>query len=148
MSLKSQLTEDFKSSMKNKQAVRKSVITLLRAEIKQFEVDKRIDADDEQVISIIAKQLKQRKEALQEFKKAEREDLITQTEEEIKILTAYLPEQLNDADLENSVKSIIESVGATSMKDMGKVMAEATKKLKGRADGARINTLVKKILSK
>ena len=127
MSLKEKLQEDLKSSMKNKDTVRKSVVTLIRASIKQYEVE----------------QLKQRRDALDEFAKANREDLISETEAEIKVLKEYLPQQLSEEELNEIVKLTISEVGATSMKDMGKIMSVIRPKVKGRADGKLINELVK-----
>ncbi|MEF9992008.1 MAG: GatB/YqeY domain-containing protein [Romboutsia sp.] len=143
MSLKVKLQEDLKSSMKNKDTVKKSVVTLIRASIKQFEVDHRVELDDEAIIDIIAKQMKQRKDALVEFEKAGREDLVNETEAEIKVLTEYLPQQLSEEELNEIVKSTISQVGATSMKDMGKIMSVIKPLVKGRADGKLINELVK-----
>ena len=107
MSLKEKLQEDLKSSMKNKDTVRKSVVTLIRASIKQYEVDNRVELDDEGIIDIISKQLKQRRDALDEFAKANREDLISETEAEIKVLKEYLPQQLSEEELNEIVKLTI-----------------------------------------
>ena len=146
MSLKQKLQEDLKSSMKNKYNTKKSVVTLIRASIKQFEVDNRVELDDSQVIDIIAKLLKQTKDSLNEFKKAGREDLATQAEAEIEVLKEYLPQQLSEEELNEIVNSTISEVGATSMKDMKKIMTSIMPKVKGRADGKLINELVKKNL--
>ncbi|MBC2576514.1 GatB/YqeY domain-containing protein [Peptostreptococcus canis] len=146
MSLKERLQEDLKSSMKNKDTVRKSVITLVRAAIKQYEVDNRVDLDDAGIIDIISKQLKQRNDSLAEFEKAGREDLIEETKSEIQVLKEYLPQQLSEEELEKIVVETISEVGATSMKDMGKIMAIIKPKTAGRADGRKINELVKKNL--
>ena len=146
MSLKQKLQEDLKSSMKNKDNTKKSVVTLIRASIKQFEVDNRVELDDSQVIDIIAKLLKQTKDSLNEFKKAGREDLATQAEAEIEVLKEYLPQQLSEEELNEIVISTISEVGATSMKDMKKIMTSIMPKVKGRADGKLINELVKKNL--
>lgn len=146
MTLKDRLTNDLKESMKNKETVRKSVITLIRADIKQYEVDNRVELDDDKILTLIAKQMKQRKDALEEFKKADRTDLIEQTNEEIKVLSFYLPEQLTDDELEEIVKKVVAEVGATSMKDMGVIMGKVMPLVSGRADGKRINAMVKKIL--
>lgn len=143
MSLKERLQEDLKSSMKNKETLRKSVITLIRAAIKQFEIDNRVELSDEEIMDIISKQLKQRNDALDEFKKADREDLVSETESEIEVLKEYLPQQLSEEELEVIVKETISEVGATSMKDMGKIMSAIQPKTKGRADGKLINKLVK-----
>ncbi len=142
MSLKERLQEDLKSSMKNKETVKKSVITLIRASIKQYEVDNRVELDEEGIIDLISKQLKQRNDALEEFKKANRDDLVSETEAEIKVLKEYLPQQLSEEELNEIVKETISEVGATSMKDMGKIMSAIMPKTKGRADGKLINKLV------
>ncbi|EFE28462.1 YqeY-like protein [Filifactor alocis ATCC 35896] len=146
MTLKDRLTDDLKEAMKNKEQVRKSVVTLIRAGIKQCEVDTRQELTDEDIISLISKQLKQRKDALVDFEKANRTDLIEQTNQEIAILENYLPEQLDDVELKEIITKVVEEVGATSMKDMGKVMAKTISLVQGRADGKRINAMVKQIL--
>jgi len=119
---------------------------LIRAGIKQCEVDTRQELTDEDIISLISKQLKQRKDALVDFEKANRTDLIEQTNQEIAILENYLPEQLDDVELKEIITKVVEEVGATSMKDMGKVMAKTISLVQGRADGKRINAMVKQIL--
>ena len=146
MSLKEKLQEDLKSSMKNKDTIRKSVVTLIRAAIKQCEVDNRVELADDAIIDIISKQLKQRKDSLAEFEKANRDDLIEETKSEIQVLEGYLPQQLSEEELEKIVIETIAEVGATSMKDMGKIMATIKPKTAGRADGRKINELVKKNL--
>ena len=146
MTLKDRLTNDLKEAMKNKEQVRKSVVTLIRAGIKQCEVDTRQELTDEDIISLISKQLKQRKDALVDFEKSNRTDLIEQTNQEIAILENYLPEQLDDVELKEIITKVVEEVGATSMKDMGKVMAKTILLVQGRADGKRINAMVKQIL--
>ena len=144
MSLKEKLQEDLKSSMKNKDTLRKSVITLVRAAIKQYEVDNRVELGDAEIIDIISKQLKQRNDSLIEFEKAGREDLVEETKSEIQVLKEYLPQQLSEEELEKIVIETIAEVGATSMKNMGKIMASIKPKTAGRADGRKINELVKK----
>nr|WP_297575120.1 GatB/YqeY domain-containing protein [uncultured Peptostreptococcus sp.] len=146
MSLKEKLQEDLKSSMKNKDTVKKSVVTLIRAAIKQYEVDNRVELADDAIIDIISKQLKQRKDSLAEFEKANRDDLIEETKSEIQVLEGYLPQQLSEEELEKIVIETIAEVGATSMKDMGKIMSTIKPKTAGRADGRKINELVKKNL--
>ena len=146
MSLKEKLQEDLKSSMKNKDTIRKSVVTLIRAAIKQYEVDNRVELADDAIIDIISKQLKQRKDTLAEFEKANRDDLVEETKSEIQVLEGYLPQQLSEEELEKIVIETIAEVGATSMKDMGKIMATIKPKTAGRADGRKINELVKKNL--
>ena len=146
MSLKEKLQEDLKSSMKNKDTIKKSVVTLIRAAIKQHEVDNRVELAYDAIIDIISKQLKQRKDSLAEFEKANRDDLVEETKSEIQVLEGYLPQQLSEEELEKIVIETIAEVGATSMKDMGKIMATIKPKTAGRADGRKINELVKKNL--
>ena len=146
MSLKEKLQEDLKTSMKNKDTVKKSVVTLIRAAIKQHEVDNRVELADDAIIDIISKQLKQRKDSLAEFVKANRDDLVEETKSEIQVLEGYLPQQLSEEELEKIVIETIAEVGATSMKDMGKIMTAIKPKTAGRADGRKINELVKKNL--
>ena len=146
MSLKQKLQEDLKSSMKNKDTVKKSVITLIRASIKQYEVDNRVELGDDEIVDLIAKQLKQTRDSREEFAKAGREDLVSKAEAEIEVLKEYLPQQLSEEELNKIVISSISEVGATSMKDMKKIMTSIMPKVKGRADGKLINELVKKNL--
>ena len=146
MSLKEKLQEDLKSSMKNKDTNKKSVITLIRASIKQYEVDNRVELGDEEITDLIAKQLKQTRDSRDEFAKAGREDLVEKADAEIEILKEYLPQQLSEEELNEIVISTISEVGATSMKDMKNIMSSIMPKVKGRADGKLINELVKKNL--
>lgn len=147
MTLKDTLMNDLKESMKNKDQVRKSVVTLVRSAIKQKEVDERVELSDDDILDVISKQLKQRKDALEEFKKVQRDDLVEETEKEISILMGYLPEQLTDEELHAIVSETINQVGATTMKDMGKIMGVVMPKVKGKADGKRINEVAKQILN-
>ena len=146
MSLKQKLQEDLKSSMKNKDAIKKSVITLIRSSIKQYEVDNRVELQDDEIVDLIAKQLKQTRDSREEFAKAGRDDLVSKAEAEIEVLKDYLPQQLSEEELNEIVISTISEVGATSMKDMKKIMTSIMPKVKGRADGKLINELVKKNL--
>ena len=146
MSLKERLNRDLKEAMKAKDTFRRDTIRFLMSAIKQVEVDTRKDLSDEDIVKIIQKSLKQRQEAAKQYKEGGREDLYEKEMKEAAILEEYLPKQLSDGELEAELKAIIAEVGASSMKDMGKVMGAATKKLAGRADGRRINEMVKKIL--
>ena len=121
MSLKQKLQEDLKSSMKNKDAIKKSVITLIRSSIKQYEVDNRVELQDDEIVDLIAKQLKQTRDSREEFAKAGRDDLVSKAEAEIEVLKEYLPQQLSEEELNEIVISTISEVGATSMKDMKKI---------------------------
>ena len=127
--IKEKLLNDLKESMKDKNLIRKNTIQMVRAAVLQVEKDKQIELTDEQVIEIIAKESKKRKDAEAEFEKSGREDLIKQNKEEMEILAEYLPKQLSVEEVEKIVKTVIEETGATSMKDMGTVMKTAKEKL-------------------
>ncbi len=146
--LKEKLLEDLKSAMKEKNINKKNAVQMVRTAILQVEKDKGIEVTDEQIINIIAKEVKTRKDSLADFEKANRQDLIDQINEEISVLEEYLPKQLTDEELEQAVTKVINDVGATDIKDMGKVMKEAKVQIGAKADGKRINEMVKKILSK
>ena len=144
--LKEKLLEDLKNSMKEKNVNRKNVVQMVRASILQIEKDQNIEVDDNKIMEIIAKEAKKREDALQEYKKAQREDLVSQLEEEIKVLEEYLPKKMPREELEVKIKEIIEKLGATSMKDMGRVMKEAKEEIGLSADGKTINEIVKQML--
>ncbi|MBS7299037.1 MAG: GatB/YqeY domain-containing protein [Eubacteriales bacterium] len=147
MNLKDRLAQDLKTAMKDKDTVRKNVVQMIRAGVLQIEKDKLITLDDEGVLEVIAKQLKQRKDSLPDYEKSGRSDLIAELKAEIGFLMEYLPEQLSDDELAVIVKAAVAEVGAVSVKDMGKVMAAVMPKTKGRADGRRINEIAKSLLS-
>ena len=147
MSLKEQINKDLKEAMKAKDTQKRDALRLLNSAFKQIEVDERKELTDEDVIKIIQKQVKQRNDSIEQYKEAGRDDLVAKEQLEIDYYKVYLPAQLSDEELENALKEIITQVGATSMKDMGKVMGMATKQLAGKADGKRINQVVKKLLS-
>jgi uncharacterized protein len=143
MTLQEQLMEEMKTAMRAKDVDRLGTIRLIRSEIKNFEIDHGV-ADDAAVQKIIKKMLNQQLDALGDFKKADRQDLVSETESKVKILEAYLPKQISDEDLE---KFIEEFVSQSDSKDFGPLMGQITKKLASRADGARIATVLKKVLS-
>ena len=145
--LKEKLLEDLKESMKEKNIIRKNTVQMIRAAILQVEKDKGIEVSDEQVIDIIAKEAKKRKDAEADFEKSGREDLINQNKEELAILTEYLPKQLSTEEVETIVKEIITQTGASSMKDMGGVMKAAKEKIGVATDGKTISEIVKKLLA-
>lgn len=147
MSLKETLMNDLKEAMKEKDIIRKNTVQMVRSSVLQFEKDNKVELDDEGVIEVIAKELKKRRDVLPEYEKSGREDLIADINKEIETLLAYLPKQLDREELEVIVKDAIASVGATSMKDMGKIMSAVMPKTKGRADGKTINEIVKEQLS-
>ncbi len=144
--MKQRLLADLKSAMKNKEKVRKDTITMVRAAILQQEKDNKVELSDDEIIDVIAKQLKQRKDALEDFKKADRQDLIDQTNQEIEVLKDYLPEQLGDDEIRQMVVETVESTGA-GKKDMGKVMKAIMPQVGARADGKTVSRIVKEVLS-
>lgn len=147
MSLKQVLLDDLKTAMKEKDNIRKNVITMVRAGILQVEKDKKIELGDEGVLEVIAKAVKQRKDSLPEYEKSNRPDLVENLKREIDILMSYLPQQLSEDELDSIITQTIYEVGAQSAKDMGRVMKALMPKVKGRADGRLVNELVKKHLS-
>lgn len=148
MSLQEMLMEDLKSAMREKDAIRKSTITMLRAAIKQVEVDQRVDLDAEGIIEIIARQIKQKRAAIEEFEKADRQDLVDEARTEIRVLETYLPEQLSEEELRVLIDEAVTETGAAGPKDMGKVMGVVSAKTKGKADGKLVANLVKEMLNK
>ena len=147
MSIKDTLTNDMKEAMKAKEKDRLAVIRMVRGAIKQIEIDSKKELDDETVIGVISKEVKMRKDSVEEFKKGGREDLVAKTEAEIAVLMPYLPQQLSEDEIRSLVRAAVEQVGASSPKDMGKVMGVLMPKVKGRADGTLVNTIVKEALN-
>ena len=147
MSLKDQIKSDVKDAMRAKDVVKRDTLRNIQASIKQIEVDERRDVTDADVETIMMKYLKQREDAKTQFADAGRDDLVEKEDAEIAIIKAYLPEPMDDAELETVLKEVIATVGAESMKDMGKVMGAAKAAIGSRADGGRINMMVKKLLS-
>ena len=145
--LKEKLLQDLKEAMKEKNVIRKNVVQMVRAAILQVEKDKQIEVTDEQIVEIIAKEAKKRKDSIADYEKSGRQDLLNQIKQEIAILEEYLPEQLSEQEIEEKVKAIITNLGASSMKDMGKVMKTAKEELGASADGKTINEIAKKLLS-
>ena len=146
--LKEKLLNDLKDSMKEKDEVKKNTVQMVRAAILQIEKDKGIEVTDDQIIEIIAKESKKRKDAAVDFEKSGREDLINQNTRELEILSKYLPKQLSKEEIEDIVKKVIDKVSATTMKDMGIVMKEAKLEIGAAADGKTINEVVKSLLIK
>lgn len=147
MSLKEKLNEDLKQAMRDKEVVKRDSIRAINTMIKQIEVDERRVLDDAEVIKLVQRGIKQREEAISQYSAAGRDDLVQKEQEQVDVFMFYLPKQLSNEELENGMKEIISEVGATSLKDMGKVMGVASKKFAGVADGKRINEMVKKLLS-
>ena len=145
--LKESLMEELKVAMREKDNIRKNTIQMVRAAILQIEKDKGITVEDDKILEIIAKEIKSKKDAISDFEKAGRDDLVNQTNLEIEILQKYLPKQLSKEEIEEKVSNIIARVGATSIKDMGIVMKEAKAEIGTAADGKSINEVVKALLS-
>ena len=144
--LKDELLEDLKVAMKEKDANKKNAVQMVRTAILQVEKDKGIQVTEGQILDIIAKEIKKRNEALMDFEKAGREDLIEKTKEEIKAIEKYLPKQLTDDELKAKLQEIIIETGAQTMKEMGIVMKKAKETIGASADGRRINEIVKELL--
>ena len=147
MSLKEKLNEDLKQAMRDKEVVKRDSIRAINTMIKQIEVDERRVLDDAEVIKLVQRGIKQREEAISQYRAASRDDLVEKEQSQIDVFMIYLPKQLNDEELEAGMRDIIQEVKAESIKDMGKVMGAASKKFAGVADGKRINEMVKKLLS-
>ncbi|MDL2281050.1 GatB/YqeY domain-containing protein [Selenomonadales bacterium OttesenSCG-928-I06] len=149
MSVQDLLLEDMKQAMRDKESgkLRLSVIRMVRASIKNIEIDKKKELSDEEVAEVLAKELKMRKASIEEFKKANRDDLVETLEQEIEILLKYIPEQMSEEEITLLVVDAIKEAAATNAKDMGKVMALLMPKVKGRADGKLVNNIVKEKLN-
>jgi uncharacterized protein YqeY len=143
MSLKERIQQDVKDAMRAKDKPRLATIRLITAAIKQREVDERIDLDDTQVIAVLDKMVKQRRESISQFEKASRDDLIAQENSELEIIQSYLPEQLTEAEITVLIDTAMAATGAASIKDMGKVMGQLKPKLQGRADMGAVSAMIK-----
>lgn len=150
MSLKDRLNEDMKQAMKDKEAgkFRLSVIRMVRANIKNVEIDKKKELSEEEVLDVLAKEVKMRRDSIDEFKKGNRPDLVANLEQEIDILMQYLPQQLSEEEVRVLVAEAVKESQAATAKDMGKVMAVLMPKVKGRADGKLVNSIVREFLNK
>jgi uncharacterized protein YqeY len=147
MTLRETINQDVKNAMKAKDTKKRDALRLLTSAFKQIEVDERKVLSDDDVIKIIQKQVKSRNDAASQYRDAKRDDLMQIELDEIAIYEPYLPAQLSDSELIDAIREIISKVGASTMKDMGKVMGMASKSLAGRADGKRINEKVKELLA-
>ena len=147
MTLKERITEDMKAAMRASEKERLSTIRMLQAAIKQREVDERITLDDAQVIAVLEKMVKQRKESVAQFEQGGRADLADKEKAEIALLTAYLPAQLTEAEVDALIREAITATGAASIKDMGKVMGAVKTKAAGRADMGAVSARIKAALS-
>lgn len=149
MSLKVRLTEDMKQAMKDREAgkLRLSVIRMVRANIKNVEIDRKQELTEDEVLDVLAKEVKMRRDAMEEFQKAKRPDLVAGLEQEVAILMNYLPEQLSEAAVRTLVENAVAETQAVSPKEMGKVMAVLMPRVKGRADGKLVNSIVREMLN-
>lgn len=147
MSLKIRLQDAVKDAMRAREKERLGVVRLVMAAIKQREVDERIDLNDEQVLAVLDKMLKQRRESIAQYESAGRQELADKEAYEITVIQEFMPEQLSDAEIESLIKDAISSTGASSMKDMGKLMGVLQSQLKGRADMSAVSAKIKAQLS-
>ncbi len=145
--LKQRIQEDMKASLRAQDKQRLGVIRLILAAIKQVEVDERIEVDDTRIFQILNKMLKQRRDSIAQYSQAKRDDLVAQERLEEGIIQIYLPEPLSESDIDGLLSEVITKLGATSVNDMGKVMAEMKEKLQGRADMALLSAKLKKRLT-
>lgn len=147
MSLKTQLTEDMKTAMRAKDQLSLSTIRLINAAVKQYEVDERVEADDEKVIAILTKMVKQRKDSAKIYAEADRYDLAQKEIDEIEVLNRYLPQMMSEEEIKTAVDTVITMTGATGMADMGKVMGVLKTQLAGKADMGEVNKILKAALT-
>lgn len=145
MSLKERLFDDMKTAMREKNAVSKNTIQMVKSAILQIEKDNKTTLDDDGIIEVIAKEVKKRKDSLPDYEKSGRQDLVDGLKAEIEVLLQYLPQQLTEEELEVIVRDTVNETGVTSSKEMGKLMQAIMPKIKGRADGKLVNQIVKKI---
>lgn len=144
--MKERLLEDLKLAMKSQDKVKLSVIRMVKAAIQMDEIAKKRELTDDEVVSILAKQIKTRKESIQEFAKANRNDLVEQNEAEIEILNAYMPKMMEEAEIEALINEVFAKVNPTGVNDIGRVMKEIAPLVKGKADMSLVNSLIKKHL--
>lgn len=147
MSLKDQILEDIKEAMRNKDDFKRNTLRTLNASFKQIEVDERITLNNERIYKIIASEIKKRNEAALAFSKGSREDLAQKELQEVAILSAYLPKQLSDEELENELKKLIDKLQISSLKEQGILMKEAKAAFGASVDGKRLNEMVRKLLA-
>lgn len=146
MSLQEQLLDEMKAAMKARDTIRVNTIRMVRAQMKDRQIAKGEELTPEDEIAVLTSAAKKRKEAIALYEKSDREDLLTKEKQELEIIANFLPEQLSESEIEETVARVINEVGASSLKEMGKVMKEAMSRLKGKADGKLVQTLVRKRL--
>jgi uncharacterized protein YqeY len=147
VSLADKLLADMKEAMKSHEKIRLSTIRMVRAAIKDAEINKHVELTDDEILDIITHQVKFRRDAIPDYEKANRPDSVQQLQDEIKVLQSYLPKQLSEEEIKAVIRETIQETGAQGPQDMGKLMKNLMPKLKGRADGKQINQLVKEMLS-
>lgn len=148
MSLKERLMSDLKDAMREGDQRRKDAIRMIRAAIKNREIERQQEIGDEEVLEIIAQEVKRRKEALEMFEKAGRDDLVEKEKAQLEVLLSYMPEQLSREEIEKVVQDIVDEMNATSIRQLGPVMGKAMAELKGRAEGSVVNEVAREILSR
>ena len=141
------LQDEMKTAMKSGEKDRLSVIRMLISEIKKVQIDKKKELSDEEIIQVLQRYAKQRKESIKQYREAGREDLAQKEETELKVVQEFLPKPLSEEEIEKIIEQVIAETGASSMKDMGRVMKSVMEKIKGRADGSVVSSIVKKKLS-
>ncbi|WCK53470.1 GatB/YqeY domain-containing protein [Aneurinibacillus sp. Ricciae_BoGa-3] len=146
MKLVERLNEEMKQAMKSKDKLKLSVIRMVKSSVKNEEINQGKELTDDEVLTVLTRELKQRRDSLQEFEKAGREDLAAHARDEINVLIEYMPEQLDEEEIRKLVSEAIQQSGASSKKDMGKVMGALMPKVKGRADGSLVNKIVQELL--
>ena len=147
MSLIQQLDEDLKAAMRSGDTLKRDTVRLLRGALKNAEIENREPLNDEAAVRVLAKEAKQRRDSIEEYKKGNRQDLVDREQAELDIIASYLPEAMSTEDLQQTVRESITAVGAQGPSDMGKVMKEALGRVKGRADGSVVNAVVREMLS-
>ncbi len=147
MSILQQLTEDMKQAMKAQEKLKLSTIRMLISQLKNEKIDSGKDLTPDEEVQILMNAAKKRKEAIEAYQKGNRQDLLEKEQQELEIIRQYLPAQMSDEEIQNQIDDIIQSTGASSIKDLGKVMSEAMKALKGRADGKKVQQLVREKLA-
>ncbi|WBW50371.1 GatB/YqeY domain-containing protein [Peptoniphilus equinus] len=146
MSYKETLMADLKQAMKDKDKLAKDTITLIRASIKQREVDERKELNDDDILDVINKEVKERRSSIEEFERGNRQDLVDKTNAEIDILLKYLPEQLSEDDIASMIKDVMDKEGITSANEMGKLMKNVMPMVKGKADGKLVSKIAGQML--
>jgi hypothetical protein len=147
MGLLEKITDDMKKAMKNKNKDRMQVLRLLRSDLKKAKIDKKGEFTEEDAMNVITKAAKNRKESIESYKKGDREDLVEAEQKELEVIEEYLPEQMSDEEIKGLVDEVIEETGASSMQDIGKVMGSIMPKVKGKADGSKVQAIVRSKLS-